>query len=64
MLTKKGCGIADLDFMSAFNLLCMSWVERVLESKGLEKDVVEWVRRIYSDSVPIPVVNGVFNDPI
>ena len=27
---KEGVGLADLDFQSAFDLLCMSWVEHVL----------------------------------
>ena len=30
---NKGCAIADLDFKSAFDLLCMEWVFKVLEKK-------------------------------
>ena len=30
---KKGGAIADLDFKSAFDLLCMEWVFKVLEKK-------------------------------
>ena len=30
---KKGGAIADLDFKSAFDFLCMDWVYKVLEKK-------------------------------
>ena len=32
---KKGGAIADLDFKSAFDLLCMEWVYKVLEKKRI-----------------------------
>ena len=34
---NKGGAIADLDFKSAFDLLCMDWVLKVLEKKGLSQ---------------------------
>ena len=37
---------------------------KVLTKKGMVKEDVDRVRRIYSDGVNIPVVNGIFSDPI
>ena len=56
---KEGAGLADLDFQSAFDFLCMSWVERVLEKKGLHMDVINRMRRYYKNGVTIPVINNI-----
>ena len=62
--SKKEGAIADLDFVSAFNLLCMDWVEKVLRKKGLDENTVLRINRIYMEGVTVPVVNGVFGEPI
>ena len=61
---KHGCGIADLDFMAAFNNLCMDWVEMVLVKKGLHSKAVARIRRLYTDGVTIPVINSQQGQPI
>jgi hypothetical protein len=48
--TKAGCGLLDLDFMAGFDWLDMAWVYLVLAKKGVCQEVVERVRRLYSDS--------------
>ena len=35
--SKEGAALADLDFEAAFDFLCMSWVEKVLEKKASTK---------------------------
>ena len=42
---NKGCAIADLDFKSAFDFLCMDWVFIVLERKGLQSEAIKRLRR-------------------
>ena len=34
-MTNKGGAIADLDFKSAFDLLCMEWVLKVLKKRPI-----------------------------
>lgn len=56
---KDGSAICDLDFKSAFDLLCMSWAYKVLKAKGLHPKVIERIERYYDDSFTIPVINNV-----
>ena len=49
--------IADLDFISAFDFLCMDLVFMVLEKKGLSTQAIKRIRRYYEDSVTIPILN-------
>ena len=58
------CAIADLDFMSAFNFLCMEWVYAVLEKKGMRIEAIQRIRRYYDNSVTIPIVNRIPGRPI
>ena len=51
--------IADLDFKSAFDFLCMDWVFTVLEKKGLQSEALKRLRRYYEDSTTIPIVNNI-----
>ena len=37
---KEGAAIADLDFMAAFDLLCMEWVFLVLEKRDSKKNLL------------------------
>ena len=50
---KKGRAIADLDFKSAFDLVCMEWVFMVLKKKGLSPISIERIRRYYEDSITV-----------
>ena len=58
-LKKGGYAICDLDFKSAFDLLGMNWVFRVLECKGLNAMNVNRLRRYYTDSSTIPIINNI-----
>ena len=55
---KSGCGIADLDFIAAFDWLVLSWVWKVLEKMGVDRSVICRVKRLYEESVTIVVVNN------
>ena len=61
---KNGCGILDLDFLAGFDWLDMSWVYEVLYKKGVHKEVIDRVRRIYSSSTTITVINNVPGCPL
>merc|ERR1712240_411073 len=56
---QKGAAIADLDFKSAFDLLCMDWVYKVMEKKGLSQIVIARIKRYYGDSYTIPIINSI-----
>ena len=45
-----GCGILDTDLVAAFDFLCMDWVFKVLEKKGLDRQVIKRLKNLYSDS--------------
>ena len=55
-----GCGILDTDLVAAFDWLCLSWTYMVLEKKGLDKQVIDRLKNLYSNSVSIVVVNNVW----
>ena len=48
---NKGCAIADLDFKSAFDFLCMDWVFTVLERKGLQSEAIKRLRKYYKKAL-------------
>ena len=54
-----GCGILDTDLIAAFDWLCLDWTFKVLEKKGLDKQVISRLKNLYSSSVSIVVVNNV-----
>ena len=56
--SKQGCGIADMDFISAFDWLVLSWVWKVLIKLGVESSVVSRLQKLYERSVTIVVVNN------
>ena len=58
MKSKFGCGIADMDFVAAFDWLVLSWVWRVLLKIGVEKQAVQRVQDLYKDSITIVTVNN------
>ena len=55
---KSSCGLLDLDFMAGFDWLDMSWVYLVLAKKGLSSDVIDRLRRLYTVSRSVAVVNN------
>ena len=55
--SKAGCGILDLNFLTGFDWLDMAWVS--LEKKGVAREVINRLRNIYTDSIPVVVVNNV-----
>ena len=57
-LSKTGCGIADTDFMAAFDWLVLSWVWKVMTKLGVDSSVVARLARLYEDSRTIVVVNN------
>ena len=56
--TRVGCGILDLDFMAGFDWLDMSWVYMVLAKKGVNQEVINRIKLLYSDSISVVVVNN------
>ena len=61
---KAGCGLLDLDFLAGFDWLNMWWVYLVLLKKGLKKEIVERIIRIYQDSNSIVVVNNILGKSV
>ena len=56
---KSGCGLLDLDFMAGFDWLDMSWVYLVLARKGVSTEVINRLRRLYTVSTTVVVVNNI-----
>ena len=54
-----GCGILDTDLVAAFDYMCMEWVYKVLDKKGLDKRVIDRLRNLYRDSKTIVMVNNI-----
>ena len=54
-----GCGILDTDLVAAFDYLCMEWVFKVLEKKGMDKQVIERLMNLYRDSLTVVMVNNI-----
>ena len=57
-MRRFGCGLADNDFQAAFDYLCLDWVKKVLERKGLAKEALERFTNLYSQGISIPVINN------
>ena len=55
----EGCGILDTDLVAAFDFLCMDWVFKVLQQKGLDMEVIKRLKNLYSDSSTIVMVNNI-----
>ena len=62
--SREGSRIADLDFQSAFNLLCMDWVENVLRKKRLNEAMLNPINWLYNNSKTIPVINSNLEEPV
>ena len=57
--SKAGCGLLDLDFMAGFDWLDMAWVYLVLSKKGVSMEVINRLKRVYTKSTTVVVVNNV-----
>jgi hypothetical protein len=53
-----GCGILDTDLIAAFDWLCLDWAYKVLEKKGLQKQVILHLQNLYRENVAVVVVNN------
>ena len=58
MKAKLGCGLADLDFVAAFDWLVLSWVWKVLIKLGVQPLCIRRLQNLYADSLSIVVVNN------
>ena len=56
---KSGCGIADNDFEAAFDFLCLDWVRKVLQKKGLAEPALDRFTNLYKNGITIPVINNI-----
>ena len=45
-----GCGILDTDLIAAFHWLCLDWSYKVLEVKGLDRQVINRLTNLYVNS--------------
>ena len=55
---KSGCGLADTDYMAAFDWMCMRWVYMGLAAKGLDGNVIERFKNLYQDNISVCVTNN------
>ena len=55
----EGCGLVDNDFEAAFDFLCLDWVKKVLERKGLAEEALERFSNLYNNGITIPIVNNI-----
>ena len=55
---QSGCGIADTDFMQAFDWMCLRWIWAVLEAKGMDNSVISRYINLYKDNISICVMNN------
>ena len=53
---KLPCGIADTDFIAAFDWLVLSWVWKVMLKFGVSRSVIREVQSLYEDSITITLV--------
>ena len=56
---KLDGGLLSLDFKQGFDFLTMTFVFKVLEKKGLHKDVIDRLKRIYSDNTTLVCINNI-----
>jgi hypothetical protein len=56
---NQGAGILDNDYMSALDLMVLTWVFMVLEAKGLDKRVIDRIKNMYDNHLTIVVINNI-----
>ena len=54
-----GCGILDTDLIAAFDWLCLEWVYKFLEKKGLPMQAILRLKNLYRDNVAVVVFNNI-----
>ena len=57
--SKTGCGILDTDLVAAFDWMVMTWIQLVLEKKGMCKEAISRISNLYQESLSIVVVNNI-----
>ena len=57
-------GLLSLDFKQGFDHLTMSFVFKVLAKKGLHKEVIDHLKRIYKDNMTVVCINNILGNPI
>ena len=55
----KGCGILDTDLIAAFDWMCMDWIYKVLEKKGMCEAGINRLKNLYDNNLSIVVVNNI-----
>ena len=53
----QGSGILDNDYMSAFDLMVLTWVFKVLRAKGMDQRAIDRLKNMYNDPLTIIVFN-------
>ena len=54
-----GWGILDTDLVEYLDFLCLDWVYKVLEKKGLNRQVILRLQNLYKDNLSVVVANNV-----
>ena len=56
---QEGVGILDNDYKAAFDYMVLTWVLKVLEAKGLDRQVINTILNLYGNNLTVVVVNNV-----
>ena len=56
---KTGCGIQDNNSEVAFDFLCLEWVRKVLQKKGLSDAALKRFSNLCNEGITIPVINNI-----
>ena len=56
--SKEGSGILDNDYMSAFDLMVLTWVFKVLKAKGMSQDNIDRLKSMYDNHLTVVVINN------
>ena len=56
---QDGVGILDNDYKAAFDYMVLTWVLKVLEAKGLDRQVINTILNLYGNNLTVVVVNNV-----
>ena len=56
---NEGVGILDNDYKAAFDYMVLTWVLKVLQAKGLDKEVINSILNLYGNNLTVVVVNNV-----
>ena len=56
---NEGVGILDNDYKAAFDYMVLTWVLKVLEAKGLDREVIHMILNLYNNNMTVVVVNNI-----